>query len=383
MRHRELHILLTLVLGASLLLSTVGCAQKPAPGATPGTTPAPVSEKPITLKLAEYWSPSFHAIVNWVDPWANEIESRTKGRVKIERYYAEALVKAADIYEACQEGITDIGVFLPTYEAGKFPIGTIFELPFAMPEAPAGMSSEQAAKIGSDVAWAYWEKYGTQELGPNVKMLQMSMPLFYPGGPYYIFTRKKAVHTLEDLKGLQIRTPGGNVNIVKALGATPVGMTLPETYESLERGIIDGTFHLFATVHSAKLYEVLDYASDMPIIMVVVGHLVNKNSWDKLPKDVQDVISAVSKEYNHWGVWSYASVGEETRAEMGREGQLGISTVAPEEKARWEKQLLPLWDDWMKGSGPRKEAARDYMDLMQKAGYPARPAVAEILKKYQ
>jgi len=379
-RHKAIYIVAAVLVSLSLLVTAAGCAEKPAAPTTPGTTPPPAQQQ-IVLKLAHYWAPNFHAIVNWVEPWANEIEARSKGRVKIERYYAEALVKANDLYEATQEGITDMAFLLPMYEAGKFPIGTMFELPFAAPAPPAGMSPDEAAKVGSDVAWAFWEKYSPLELSPDVKLLNLTWGLSYPAGGYYFFTKKKAVHTLEDLKGLQIRSPGGFAPLCKLLGATPVAMTLPETYESLERGILNGTLHLYATVHSAKLYEVLDYATDIPILTSVMGQAINKKKWDSLPKDVQDTIWEVSREYNHWGTASYNKVGEETRVSMGTQAQLGVISVPQAEQDRWGEAMLPLWDEWLAGAGPRKEAAKFYLDAMTKAGFPPTKSVVNIINK--
>src|SRR4030043_503473 len=105
---------------------------------------------------------------------------------------------------------------------------------------------------------------------------------------------KKPVKTLEDVKGLKIRTPGGHqTNYIKSLGAEPIFMPLGDVYLAMETGTIDGIVTCPPMVLSFKLYEVAKHAVVTTFGCVSEGVILNGESWKKTPDDVKPVIDDV------------------------------------------------------------------------------------------
>jgi hypothetical protein len=80
-------------------------------------------------------------------------------------------------------------------------------------------------------------------------------------GPFIIHTAKKPVNTLEDLKGLKIRTSGPIEAVVRTLGATPVSMPVTETYDALQKGVVDGVLLPTEALLNYRIAEVTTYTT--------------------------------------------------------------------------------------------------------------------------
>ncbi len=78
-------------------------------------------------------------------------------------------------------------------------------------------------------------------------------------GPGLIHTVKKPVTKLEDLKGMKIRSTGLASKIITALGASPVGTTMPETYDALRTGVAEGATAPIQALKGFRWGEVVKY----------------------------------------------------------------------------------------------------------------------------
>ena len=81
---------------ASLLALSLGCA-----GAA--------SAQEIKLTLADQNSPTAWGPSHALQPWVKQVEEATKGRVKIEVYPSQTLIKGVDMWKGIRSGIADIG----------------------------------------------------------------------------------------------------------------------------------------------------------------------------------------------------------------------------------------------------------------------------------
>jgi TRAP-type C4-dicarboxylate transport system substrate-binding protein len=184
-------------------------------------------------------------------------------------------------------------------------------------------------------------------------------------GPGILHT-KKAVNTLEDLKGMKIRSTGLAAKIVAALGGTPVAMGMGDTYDSLSRGVVEGSLAPFEALKTWKWGEVVkftteDYGASYSTAFFVV---MNKDKWNSLPADVKKIIQEVNEEWivKQGANWDKIDKdGEEYALSLGNK----IITLSKEEDARWAKAVQPLLDEYVKN--------------MKEKGLPG----DEVLKFYQ
>jgi TRAP-type C4-dicarboxylate transport system substrate-binding protein len=244
-----------------------------------GTSAQGQTSRPIELKFAHWLSTMHDLHTDIYIPFAKEIEERTKGRVKIVIYPAEALGKAKDHYDMAVRGIADITIHMPGYTPGRFPLSSVVDLPIQI----------SSARVGSLVFNDLYHKYLKTEY-PGVKVLWS-----YTTDPFQFMMRKKTVKTVADLKGLRMRSGSPQMTaFLRDLSVSPINMPVSEVYESLQRGLLDGAFTSFTALRSFKLFEVV---GTVTVANVCVGPSVivmNPKSWEKLPKDIQNIFDEVT-----------------------------------------------------------------------------------------
>jgi TRAP-type C4-dicarboxylate transport system substrate-binding protein len=178
---------------------------------------------------------------------------------------------------------------------------------------------------------------------------------------------QKPIRKLEDLQDLKIRSTGLSAKIVKALGGVPVAMPQGDTYEALQKGVVEGTFGPIEVLKGWRQAEVIDFTTDCHQVGYTTSMFVvmNLEKWKKLPADVQEIIEKTSKEWIsvHGEAWDALD-------EKGREYTLSLDNkileLPEQESVRWQKAVQPIIDEYMK-------AAQD-------KGLPGKAYVEELLR---
>lgn len=325
--------------------SLPGCGEK---------SSAPEKAKPIELSYSIFF-PASHIQCKTAVAWAREVEKRSQGRLKITVYPGGALTKAPQCYEGVVNGISDIGMSCFAYTRGRFPLLEGIDLPLGYPNG----------KVASRIATEMTLKYKPKELA-DTHVLYV-----HAHGPG-ILASKKPVRNLDDLKTLKVRATGLSSKIVKSLGGTPVGMSQPETYEALQKGVVDATFCPIETLKGWKQGEVIEYITDTSVIGYTTAMFVvmNVDAWNDLPADLQKVLTEVGAEWvaKHGEAWDQAD--EEGRQFVTQLGRKRIDLPAAEQ-ARWTKGVEPV--------------ISAYVDAAKSKGLPGEAFLADIrslLAKY-
>jgi TRAP-type C4-dicarboxylate transport system substrate-binding protein len=198
------------------------------------------------------------------------------------------------------------------------------------------------------VAWKLYEKFPAMQ-----KEFKDVHPLvFWTSPPRFIITTKKQVKTLEDLKGLKIRISGGPpTEQMKAFGAVPLLMPGTEIYQSLEKGVLDGTDASWEAILSFRFFEVVKYYTIASLSSTNFSLVMNKEKWESLPKDVQAAISSVSglEGSKFFGKNWYDTVEASAIAEIKKGGyQMTTYALPPAETERWKKATEFIWNAWVK-----------------------------------
>lgn len=296
-----------------------------------GAVPALAASKNLTFSI---FFPPTHDQAIAADDFAREVERRTNGQVKITSFPGGTLTKAPQVYDGVVSGITDMGNSCFAYTRGRFPVTAALDLPVGYPNG----------KVASQVVNQFVKETNPPELH-DVKVLYV-----HAHGPGLLHTQQP-VRSLEDLKGMKIRATGLSAKVVEALGAVPVAMSQPETYEALQKGVVEGTLGPIEVLKGWKQAEVVKYTTEAFDIGYTTAMFVvmNRNAWDALPTDVQQVIDQVSQEWVavHGERWDKAD--QEGRAftqSLGNE----VITLSPEENERWRKAVEPVIAEYAKNS---------------------------------
>jgi TRAP-type C4-dicarboxylate transport system substrate-binding protein len=316
--------------------------------------PPAAAAGPIKLTYSCFFPPT-HIQSKLAEAWSKEVEKRTKGRVKVEYYPGQTLTKAAQTYDGVVQGLSDIGFSLFGYTRGRFPLMEVVDLPLGYPDGV----------VATKVVNAVYEKFRPKEL-KDVEVMYL-----HAHGPGLLHTKDKPVKTMADLKGLKIRSHGFSAKTVKALGGTPVAMPMPETYQSLQKGVVDGAVYPLEANKGWKLGEVVKYATLNYAMAYTTGFYVvmNKAKWNSLPKDIQKIIKQINKEWitKHGQAWVDSDI-EGSKFLISKGGKL--IELSPAEAKKWVATVQPVLDEYAKEAAakglPGKEVVKFTVQVLEK-----------------
>lgn len=356
---RSLTVISILLIAIFCLQACASSTPTPSPNPAPSTTPTPAPVKPVTLKWADF-SPadtSRTATVQWM---ADEIEKRTNGEVKFELYFSQSLVQSRDIPEAIRDGLADAGMIFPPYYGDKFPmtsVCTLLTLSQGLEETPKAVTEFIKTEPMVIDEFNKW----------NLRLLYNT-----PAAPPTLFTTK-SVTKLSDIKGLKLRALGFNGLVYKPLEAVSVNVPMPEVYEALQRGTIDGAqygLHVwwgYGHADAAKFWlddSLGDVASNF--------HCISKSAWDKLTQEQQTIIDDVCNE-------AFDRVAQAVDDELNqitseaKDLGLTINSLSEAEHAKWVEMIgSSITDAWLKSmedkglSDQATEVLEKYREILTK-----------------
>jgi len=359
-KNRKAVLMLILVLVASLFLAACGSGGSSSSsgggGQTDGNRQSGGSGEKFTLVFADYMPPTHFISQNGHQEWIKRVQELTNNRVEISYYPSGQLASAQDIMDLVRNGGADIGNTAQGYVAGKLPLTGVVSLPGLTDKADvAGMAATEL--LASDLML----NSGFLENGIR--------PLYaYTSPPAEIFT-KVPIRTMDDLKGLKIRVPGGiTENQLSALGATPISMAEGELYQAIQRGTIDGTFMVAPGVVGNKLYEVLSYGtvgSGGSVILLFT--FISNNTWEKLPDDIKAAMNQATMEIaEKIGTITVEQLVRDTE-ELKKQGMEFIEV----DKNLFTGAVQSVNDEWIQSMKEKGLPVEESVDLF-----------VELLKKY-
>lgn len=307
----------------------------------------------VKLKISHFM-PVKHVQHKVLEDWAKEVETASNGQLEFNIFPGGQLGKPPQQYDGAVKGLSDIAFGLHSYTPGRFPLTSVMEMPFLIHNAEAG----------SSVLWKVYEKYLKDEHS-DTKVLWV-----FCHGAGQIFTTKTPVKTLEDFKGMKLRSPGKTMSDVLAkFGASPVGMPVTEVYTGLERGLLDGVIVPWETMRPFRFYEKAKFATIANLYSMTFFVTMNKEKYDSLPAELKKIID------EHTGEKMAIRAGkayDDTDA-PGRDLALskGMTeyTLPPSELVRWKKSAGIVVDEWvadMEAKGlPGKEVLEYTLSLLK------------------
>ena len=291
----------------------------------------------VILKVHHPLPPTSTAQQKVIQPWCEKIFAQSKGKLKCQIYPAMQLGGApGQLIDQVEDGVVEVIWTIPSYSPGRFPLVEVFELPFIMRNAEAA----------SQAVWDYVQQYAAAEF-KHIKPLAFHT---HGGGLFHMV--KKPITRFADLRGMKVRAPTRQTTkLLAALGASPVGMPVPQVAEALSKGVIDGALLPYEVVFTIKADELTKFhsepdASEPTIHTSVFIFAMNKAKYESLTTEQKKIIDANS--------------GIELSAQIGRIfGEMevtnrkllpasSINVISKDEIKRWRKAAQPVVDGWVK-----------------------------------
>jgi TRAP-type C4-dicarboxylate transport system substrate-binding protein len=244
-----------------------------------------LAQQSVTLKFHTFMAPMSNVWLTMHKPWMDKVEKDSGGRIKFEGYPAMQLGGTpVQLYDQARDGVVDIVWTLPANTAGRFPRIEVFELPFMMNNAEA-------------TSKAYWEYFQTQ--CPD-EFKETQVLALHVHGPGMFHSASKPIKSVADLKGMKVRGPTRQITkMLASVGATPVGMPLPQIPDALSKGTIEACVIPWEVVPSVKVHELTKHHSEFDnsagaLYTTTFVMAMNKARYEGLAPDLKKVIDANS-----------------------------------------------------------------------------------------
>jgi TRAP-type C4-dicarboxylate transport system substrate-binding protein len=251
----------------------------------------PAQAEDIKLRIAS-GHPTANTYVNLMNSFfvpevTKRVAAKTKHKVEFIEGYGGSIVKVADTLEGVQSGIIDIGGYCFCFEPSNLPLHAFqIMLPFGTmdPVKSVTLTRRVYDKVPF-MAKVFEDKYNQVLLG-----------LIADNG--YNLGTNFEWRNVADLKGRKLAGAGLNLKWLEFAGAVPVQSSLPDAYTSMKTGVYDGWIMFPSGYVNFKLYEVGKYYTEIGFGAITWhGLLINKSRWARLPKEVQQILREVGREY--------------------------------------------------------------------------------------
>ena len=298
-----------------------------------GAATALAQDKPVELKFA-HWLPATHPLAKLgFEPWAKSVEAASQGTIKVTIYPAQQLGKAPNHYDMARDGIADVTWANPGYQAERFPIFGVGELPFQFANPAAGSKALDA--------W-YRAGYAQKEM----KDVHFCFAHLHIGAIH----SKKAITDPAQIKGMKIRIAhGGMGQFVNLLGGTSVQVSAPEARDALEKGIADAITFPWHSIITFGVDKVVKYHTDMKLYAATFAWTMNKDTYAKLGPAQKKVIDDHCS--NEWAARVGADWGNDEDTGQDKLAKMPGHTIVKVTDAQlnaWRKAAEPMTADWLK-----------------------------------
>jgi TRAP-type transport system periplasmic protein len=266
-----------------------------------------------------------------MERWKTEVEKRTAGKVAVQTFPGGTLLPAKNIFDGVIAGTADIGNFAMSYQPGRFPVSEAIDLPL-------GFTSAKAASLA---LYDLIEKTNPKEF-EKVKIITLFTC------PPADFMTKTPVKSLKDLKGLELRTSGTGTEVLKLLGAIPIGMPQSEAPEAIQKGIVKGNVSSMEILKDFNFASYLPFATEANLFVVSFAVVMNKDKWNALPDDVKKVIDDLRREQALWTGTYVDNHVKEALAWSKEKYKHQLLNLPAAEMAEIQKLLKPMQDNYVK-----------------------------------
>ena len=292
----------------------------------------------VTLTVHHFLGPKAPAQSKMIEPWAKKIEEESNGRIKFEIFPSMSLGgNPPELYRQVRDGVADIVWTLPGYTPGVFPRLEVFELP------GVHLGDARATNL------AMWDL--KDEYAEDLKDVHTLAVHVHAGQAIHL--TQKDVRTVDDVKGLKLRTPTRTGSwMIEAWGAEPVGMPVPALPQAMSLGVVDGGLVPFEVVPPLKLAELVSYSVEGEGVNSRFGtstflFAMNKDRYDSLPDDLKEILDRNSGREFAGHIGDVFNDVEEVGKKMINDGKGQVVKLTAEQKATFDAPAATVVDRWI------------------------------------
>lgn len=238
-----------------------------------------------TVVFNNYLAEHNEIMRNVIRPWADAVKEASDGGVKID-FTASSMAPPPRQLEMIRAGVADAAMNISSFTASQWLAPLIAELPV--------LFDIDSAEANSIALWRTYDKF-FREAEP-IDGVHVVALVALTGN--HIWNNKRPVEEIEDASGLKLRVNPNGVAVISAMGGVIVSRPAIETFELVERGVVDGTVLPISSVEGLGVLEELKYATLYPgsLYRSTASIIFNQQFWDSMSEDDRAAIDKVSGE---------------------------------------------------------------------------------------
>jgi len=291
----------------------------------------------FTLRLHHFLPAMSNVHRHFLQPWAAKLAADSNNRLRIQIFPSMQLGGAPpQLYDQARDGVVDIVWTLPGNTPGRFPSIEAFELPFV---------AHKRASVNVQAVQTLFERRMRSEYGDTHIIAAW-------GHDAGVIHSRREVRRQEDMAGLKLRFPTRQAGeALRALGAAPIGMPVPQIPEALAQGVIDGAVVPWEVVPSIRLHETLRNHTEIegsPTFYIATFVLaMNKAKYDGMAPDLRAILDANSGMVAaQMAARPWDEEGPKVEEMVRRRGN-AIVSLSAEETARFRRTTEPVINNWV------------------------------------
>jgi len=313
--------LLSIVIIASMLFAAGCSSQKSAGDQKAGGT------KVMKLGIVTNQDRS---LTKGLKKFAEIVEKESGGTIKGEVFADGLLGGDRQVLEALQMGTVQgtavstgvVAAFAPRFDA--------FDLPYLFKDKQTAYKVFDGP-VGDEVL---------QDL-PKAKLIGLG---YWENGFRHVTNNKREIKTVEDFKGLKLRTLESKVHVEfwKMMGTNPTPMSFSQLYSAMEQGVVDGQENPYGNVVSSKFNEVQKYLTNSGHVYNANVFLVSKVFWDTLTDKEKEIVKKAAIEARDYQRKLNEEEDQKSVAILKEKG-MKINDLNPGEKEKIVELAQPLY----------------------------------------
>lgn len=278
----------------------------------------------LNLKMAHQWPQdgSDYVVATGIK-FAQEIEKRTHGQIKITTFPAESLVKAGTTHTALKNGTVDLAIYPYIYAAGAIPQMNMVLLPGLW------RTHDDVFAFRHSKAWQELEKKAEDYGFKTLSWIQIS------GG---VATTGKEIHEPQDVSGMKLRAAGKFMEFaLQKAGATTVSMPSSENYSAMQTGLLGGMWTSSGSFGAFRMYEVAKFYNspeDFSVYFTIEPIAISMKTWNKLTPEQQKIFVDVGQSL------------ESSALEGAKHEDRRIAELFAKNGVKVEKMTEASWKKW-------------------------------------
>jgi TRAP-type transport system periplasmic protein len=294
--------------------------------------PLTANAEPTTLRFGNAGVPMALSVGMAQTPFADAVTKDSDGTLDVKMFVGPTLADNNNVIDRLRDGVIEIGTGLVGLFPALFPRTTVAMLPFESTNAhEAGVALMRLSQSG--ILDPELHDYKVLELGLYANMSVHA---------------KKPVNNLADLQGVKVAVMSKTMaQVIEQLGAAPISMPPTDFYSSIQHGVVNAAGIGWPGMAPFKLPEVVQYHVQASLTGEGNFTLMRKATYEKLPDQAR---AAIDKNAGmpFTLLWAKAIQAQDDQGiEMVKAAKQPITTLSPDEEARWKERAKPVVDAWV------------------------------------